>query len=103
MRQTWPREHIEVIVADNGSTDSTADVVRVAAMRTDAPMISYLLVERPGKSGAVNAAVARARGDVIAYTDDDVKPDPRWLERIAAAIEETGADFVAGRILPIWE
>ena len=102
-RQSWPRDRFEVIVADNGSSDMTAAVVRQAAERTGAPPISYLHVERPGKSGAVNTAVARARGEVIAYTDDDVKPDPRWLERIAAAIEETGADFVAGRILPIWE
>jgi GT2 family glycosyltransferase len=36
-------------------------------------------------------------------TDDDVTPEPGWLAAIASAFEETGADFLAGRILPRWE
>jgi GT2 family glycosyltransferase len=40
---------------------------------------------------------------LLALTDDDVVPEPQWLERLHAAADETGADFVAGRILPRWE
>ncbi len=100
--QTWPHDHVEVIVADNGSTDGTREVVQAAA-RPGGPSLRYLSVPTPGKSLAVNQAVAIATGDIVAYTDDDVRPEPQWLERIAAAIEETGAHFVAGRVLPIWE
>jgi GT2 family glycosyltransferase len=51
----------------------------------------------------VNAALAIARGNLIVFTDDDVVPEPGWIDALVAAVEQSGADFVAGRILPIWE
>jgi glycosyltransferase involved in cell wall biosynthesis len=100
--QQWPRARFEIVVADNGSTDETAAVVRAAAARPGFPAVQYLVIAEPGKSRAVNAALGRARGDVLAFTDDDVTPEPNWLERLAAAFAD-GADFVAGRIFPVWE
>jgi glycosyltransferase involved in cell wall biosynthesis len=102
-RQTWPHDRLEIIVADNGSTDGTRAAVEAAAARPDAPAVRYLSVANPGKSFAVNAAFDRARGDILAFTDDDVLPEPDWIARLSAAFAETGADFVAGRILPRWE
>lgn len=99
--QRWPDEKLEVIVADNGSIDDTPAVVgRAGRGRT---CIRYLFVPEPGKSHAVNAALAIARGDLIAFTDDDVLPEPGWVEALTEAVRESGADFVAGRIHPIWE
>jgi glycosyltransferase involved in cell wall biosynthesis len=92
-----------VIIADNGSTDATRSVVMAMASRKDAPRVQYLAVARRGKSYAVNAALQEARGDILALTDDDVVPDPAWLDGLVAALDETGADFVAGRLLPVWE
>jgi GT2 family glycosyltransferase len=51
----------------------------------------------------VNAALRLTRGDLVAFTDDDVQPEADWIGGLARAAEETGADFVAGRILPVWE
>jgi glycosyltransferase involved in cell wall biosynthesis len=102
VRQTWPADRLEIVVADNGSTDRTRDVV-AAARRTAGPRLEYLAVSERGKSFAVNAALRRARGDILALTDDDVLPEPAWIERLVAAFDETGADFVAGRIVPRWE
>ena len=100
-RQRWPRERMDVIVADNGSTDETRAVVDAA--RVDGLPVRYVFVAQPGKSHAVNAALRLTRGDLIALTDDDVQPDPEWLDGLVRAVAETDADFVAGRILPIWE
>jgi glycosyltransferase involved in cell wall biosynthesis len=100
--QTWPADQLEIIVADNGSTDGTRAVVQRAASRGGAPM-RYLFVPQPGKSHAVNAALEIARGDVLAFTDDDVLPEPGWIPALVRAVRETPADFVAGRIQPIWE
>jgi len=101
--QRWPRDRFEIVVADNGSTDDTRSVVEAFAARTAAPAVLYLYVAEPGKSFAVNAAIGRSRGDLLAFTDDDVLPEPAWIAGLAAAADETGADFVAGRILPRWE
>jgi glycosyltransferase involved in cell wall biosynthesis len=102
-RQTWPQDRLEIIVADNGSHDGTRAAVETAAARRDMPAVTYLLVHQAGKSFSVNAALAHVRGAILALTDDDVLPDPAWIERLVAAFEETEADFVAGRILPRWE
>jgi len=101
--QDWPADAFEVIVADNGSTDDTPRVVAEAARRRGAPLVRYLFVPEPGKSMAVNEALPLANGDFIAFTDDDVRPEPDWLTQVAAAFDETGADFVAGRVRPAWE
>src|SRR5258706_15731943 len=100
--QRWPRDRFEIIVADNGSTDAPRSVVAKAAA-AGAPSITHLFVGQPGKSYAVNAALQAARGDLIVFTDDDVLPDPDWIAALAGAAEDTGADFIAGRILPNWE
>lgn len=101
--QQWPRDRFEILVADNGSTDNTRAVVTCAAKTSGAPRIVYRHVSSPGKSHAVNAIFKEAAGDIFALTDDDVCPEADWLPVYAAAFEETGADYAAGRILPQWE
>jgi glycosyltransferase involved in cell wall biosynthesis len=101
--QDWPATRLEVIVADNGSADGTRDVVCRAAARPFVCDIRYLIVATPGKSHAVNAALACAQGDLMAFTDDDVQPEPAWVRSLAAAFERESIDFVAGRVKPIWE
>ncbi len=102
-RQTWPPERFEIIVSDNHSIDATRDVVERMAARANAIRVRYLYVPQPGKSHAVNAALQITRGDLIALTDDDVEPAPEWIAALWRAVEETDADFVAGRIRPLWE
>jgi glycosyltransferase involved in cell wall biosynthesis len=92
----------ELIVVDNGSTDETARVVQTFAASARVP-VRYHREEQPGLSHARNAALALARGRVVAFTDDDVRPDPTWVATVQAVTEETGADVLGGRILPEWE
>jgi glycosyltransferase involved in cell wall biosynthesis len=99
--QDWPRDRLEVLVVDNGSTDGTRAVVEQAI--GSFPSLRYARVETLGKSFAVNKALTVCTGNLIALTDDDVQPEPDWLTQLAVAFEETGADFVAGRVRPIWE
>ena len=104
MAQDWPRDRYEIVVADNGSTDGTRRVVESMATLPNAASVRYLFVAQPGKSFAVNAALELTEhADIIALTDDDVRPEPSWIAHLCTAFEETGADFVAGRIFPLWE
>ncbi len=101
--QQWPVNRLEIIVADNGSSDDTRAVVEHAARRDGGAAVRYLFVAQPGKSHAVNAALPLTQGDLVAFTDDDVQPEADWIAALVRAVEETNADFVAGRIQPRWE
>ena len=100
--QDWPGDRYEIVVADNGSTDDTAAAVARAAARSDGRAVRYLLISQCGKSYALNEALTQARGDLLAFTDDDVIPNPDWLSSLAAALADREVQFVAGRILPNW-
>ena len=65
--QVSPGCPFEILVADNGSVDGTRDVVEAVARRSDIPVV-YLTESRPGKSHALNTAVSRARGELLAFT-----------------------------------
>ncbi|MDH4445185.1 MAG: glycosyltransferase [Akkermansiaceae bacterium] len=87
---------VEMILADNDAFGGAAEVVRVTKL--DRIRIQYLHVPLPGKSRALNAAVAKARGRVLLFTDDDVEPAESWLERMAEPLFEGRCAAVAGRI-----
>lgn len=91
----------ELIVVDNNSTDATATIVREAAAHFPVEL-RYLRETRQGRSAALNAGVAAARGAVIATTDDDVRVERDWLARAREGLERFGCDYVGGRVLPIW-
>jgi glycosyltransferase involved in cell wall biosynthesis len=88
---------VEFLVIDNGSTDGTSAFLRGAScasmdLRTDNE-------PRAGLSRARNKALSIARGRVLVWTDDDVVPDPFWLERLTAPILRGEADAAAGAVL----
>jgi glycosyltransferase involved in cell wall biosynthesis len=90
-RQTLSQSY-EIIVVDDGSTDSTPEHLRRW------PRVRHVCLEaRRGSYAARNAGLAIARGSVVAFTDADCTPTPSWLERGLHAVE-SGIDLVAGRI-----
>lgn len=92
----------EVIVVDNGSTDSTFRVVH--DMRSAFPVpLRYLVEETPGKCHALTRALSAAHGDVLAFTDDDVIVGDRWLTAIRRAFQNPELMLLAGRVEPRWE
>lgn len=86
----------EVIVVDDGSRDG-AD--RVAAGRTVAGRPVRVLRSTGGAVTARAVGVREARGPILAFTDSDCVPAPRWVEAGAAAIG-AGYDLVNGLTLP---
>lgn len=70
----------EVVIADNGSTDTTPSLL--AEWRARGERRKVLRVTEPGKSRAVNLAIASSDGELLAFVDDDVVADPCWLVEI---------------------
>lgn len=80
-RLTFPRSHFEVIVVDDGSP---VDLTSVSA-QFRAPLNLTLLRQPQGGPGAArNAGAAVARGDILAFLDDDCRPAKDWLLRLTA-------------------
>lgn len=101
--QTLPAEDFEVLVVDNASTDDTAALVE--SVRPILPSLRYVFEGSLGLSRARNAAIREARGDYIAFLDDDAVAVSEWLEAILTAFDTVKPTpvCVGGRIEPIWE
>ncbi len=88
-------EPSEIIVVDNAPhTAATRELV------ARHPFARYVPEVRPGLSRARNAGVRHARGDIVAFTDDDAAPHPRWVGRLARAFENPTVAAVTGLLLP---
>jgi GT2 family glycosyltransferase len=92
----------ELVVVDNNSADRTREIVEAHLAEADG-RLRYLFEPRQGLSYARNAGIAAARGDIVAFTDDDVRVSADWTASIARAFRaHPDVDCVGGRILPVW-
>jgi glycosyltransferase involved in cell wall biosynthesis len=98
----------EVIVVDNSSLDHTPQVCRTFKRRFP-DHFNFCVEKKTGKSNALNAGIAAAKGDVIAFTDDDVSCAPDYLQAIRLVFSQYPVDAVQGRIRldcegghPVW-
>jgi glycosyltransferase involved in cell wall biosynthesis len=91
--------HFELIVAEDGSTDGSADLVRSSAIRD--PRVQLLhSEERLGRGKALTRAFQAAKAPVVCYYDVDLATDLRHLPALIAAIEN-GYDIATGsRLMP---
>jgi glucosyl-dolichyl phosphate glucuronosyltransferase len=96
-----PNGDWEVLVVDNNSTDGTRAVVEHAAA-TFPVRLRYVFEPEQGRSPALNAGIRLADGEIVVTTDDDVRVEPDWLDRARDGLDRLGADYVGGRVLPIW-
>ena len=83
-----------VTVVDNASTDGTAALVQSYVL-PNMPL-HYLPEPRRGKGYAYNAGIAGTSGDILLFTDDDVRPPENWIEGMCSPIAAGRAEAVAG-------
>lgn len=86
----------ELLVVDSASM---ADTTRRVAERH--PGVRYVREERPGLDIARNRALREARGEIVAFCDDDAVPDPHWLGALLANFADARTLCVTGLTLPL--
>lgn len=97
--QDYPRDKVNIVVVDNGSTDNTADI----AKKADAAVINF----PKGKVGAVrNCGVENSESDIVAFIDADCIAGPHWLSEPVSLLEDLSIGAVGGIYLlpesPTW-
>ena len=87
-QQTLPHGEFSVVIADNGATDSTADVLADLAATTPIQLTVVRAEQNRGPAVGRNLAWRAATAPIIAFTDDDCLPTPGWLEAGLRAMGE---------------
>lgn len=100
-QKTNPARQWEVVVVDNNSKDRTRTVVE--EVQREWSLLRYEFQGEQGLSHARNHGIAAAHGNTLLFTDDDVLPEPDWMEVTLAGLEQYRADSCGGYIAPIWE
>ncbi len=85
--------NFEVVVIDDGSTDGAGDIARGYGF-------TVIRTRNGGLSQARNLGAEHASGEIIAYLDDDARPDPHWLNYLAHTFMTTNHAAVGGPNLP---
>ena len=88
--------NLDILVVDNApSSDATERLAEDYR-----PRVRYVREPKPGLDWARNTAIAEARGEIVAYTDDDVVVDRGWATALAAAFRDPQVMAVTGLIVP---
>ncbi|MEZ4595047.1 MAG: glycosyltransferase family A protein, partial [Chloroflexota bacterium] len=90
------RHQLELIVVDNNPASG-----QTQAVVADFPQVRYETELRPGVAYGRNKGLTSARGDIVAYIDDDVKVPPHWPSRVLAPFADPRVMCVSGLVLPL--
>jgi glycosyltransferase involved in cell wall biosynthesis len=94
LAQDYPRDRLEVIVADGGSTDGTRAIL--ARLAAEDPRVVVVDNPRRIQAAGMNEGIRRAGGDVIVRMDVHCEYASDYVRRCVEALERTGADNVGG-------
>ena len=98
LAQDYPADRYEVVIASDGSTDDTADIVRgYVARHPRVRLLDY--AENRGKAAVLNDAVAELRGSVVALSDANTTMRSDALRRLAGWFAQPDVGVVCGRLV----
>jgi GT2 family glycosyltransferase len=96
IRLDYPRDRFEVIVVDDGSEPSLEPVVVSFSSQLH---LTFIRQANAGPAKARNAGAAKAKGEFLAFTDDDCTPTPDWLKTLSARFTTAPDCLVGGKTL----
>lgn len=92
----------EIIIVDNNSNDKTKSTVESFASYFN-NQIRYIFEVKQGLPNARNKGIGEAKGNIIAFTDDDCIVDKKWLGVINKIMGNEEVQCATGKIIPIWK
>lgn len=101
MQETPPGKRYELIVVDNNSTDDTSAIV--SRLAHDHDHVLYVKEQNQGLSYARNKGAEVARGEYLAYLDDDSMAPEGYLKNLLAVLDKHRPDIVGGPIFPYYD
>lgn len=98
INQKFPKNKYEILICDDGSTDKTRQVVHDLIKKYHQQKIKYFYQKNSGPAACRNLGIKRARGKIIAFTDDDCRPNSDWLIQIENSFRKHGDIFGVGGV-----
>jgi cellulose synthase/poly-beta-1,6-N-acetylglucosamine synthase-like glycosyltransferase len=92
----YPADRLGVVVASDGSTDRTNEIVRELATRFES--VRLLECERAGKATAQNTAVAQSDAEVVAFSDANSRWEPDALRNLVRSFADDQVGYVCGQL-----
>ena len=98
MRQDYPADRMEILVADGMSSDETRTIIQYLALRY--PKHDVTILDNPGRivPTGMNIALRLAKGEVIVRVDGHTVIAPDYVTQCVEALQRTGADNAGGRM-----
>jgi glycosyltransferase involved in cell wall biosynthesis len=99
-RQSFAADRFEVVVVDDGSEQPLTVPPTLSPAGTPIVLVRQA---NTGPAGARNRGLAEARGEFVAFIDDDCEADPRWLEILIASLRSRPGAAAGGTVLNAFE
>lgn len=100
--QTLSSSSFEVLIIDNGSTDNTEEIVK--KYKKDSLInIKYFYEDKPGLHNGRHLGFKMSSGNILVFADDDILPNPKWLQSIHESFLRSDVMMVGGDNLPDFE
>lgn len=98
LRQIKTENNWEIIFVDNNSNDETAVTLNAFAQQSRVP-VTVVCEKKIGLSNARNAGWVLAKGEIVAFTDDDCYPAENFIDEVSKVFEDKKMGFTGGRVL----
>lgn len=96
----YPKDKLEIIIGDNNSNDNTIDILKFFSKHFS--FIKFFSEPRQGVHFVRNHAACMSKGDILYFTDDDMKAAPSLLKELVVAFENPKVGCATGKVLPKW-
>ena len=95
------KEEFEILIIDNNSNDETSKVAE--SFKDKLPNLKYYFETTPGLHAARHRGLMESTNELLIFCDDDILPNPDWINGVRAAFADNSVQLVTGKIVPYYQ